>query len=406
MFWNAIAGLVNAAEAVIVLAVVSRVNNLNEAGIMAIAFSVANLFMTIGKFGMRNYQIAHGEYDYSFKTFLVSRVMTTLIMVAIIFVYLLYCFLNKEYTTEKVGVIFFVCLWYALEAFEDVFGGKYQTIGRLDVGSKIFSFRWIITILTFVLTDTFTRNILWSSIAAFIMGLLSGILALIYTYPKLGRIGTAKGDKKLFELFKACLPLFISAFAYFYVTNIPKYSINSLLNDEIQAIYSYISMPVFVISLLNSFVYQPQLTKYVLEWREHNYKSFISRIIHQMIWITAIMALCLAGAYVLGIPFLSALYHENLKDYKLHLLILLLGGGFLAIGGFVSVVLTIIEEQKKAMMSYFAVTIAGYIIVNEFIKKFALLGAVCGYALTMFLLAFVFSTVLFCQVKKAQSCSN
>ena len=202
MIWNAVAGIINAGEAVVILAVVSRVNGLRDAGVLTLAFSLANLFMTIGKFGVRNYQIAHEGDDFSFITFLKLRVITVSMMFLVSIGYTLYYFVTGQYVMEKCAVILFVCLWYAVEAFEDVFAGKYQAIGRLDIGSQIFSFRWIITIALFIIVDCIYRNIVLASVGAFAIGLLVGIVLIVVTYSGYGGVENAQTDKGLKILFR------------------------------------------------------------------------------------------------------------------------------------------------------------------------------------------------------------
>lgn len=395
VIWNAVAGIINAGEAIVILAVASRINGLKDAGVLTLAFSLANLFMTIGKFGIKNYQVAHDGEDFSFRTFLISRVITVALMVLIAFLYVAYYFIYDQYTIEKSSVIFFVCMWYAIEAFEDVFFGKYQALGRLDIGSKMFSIRWIITIVTFIIIDLIYENIVFATICTLGVELLWGAVAIIYISQKykFDKMQCAKGDRGLKNLFRESKFLCISAFLYYFVTNIPKYVINAYLGDEVQAIYGYISMPIFVISLLNSFVYQPQLTAYVFEWRENKIKQFVNRIFRQLLIIVSIMVTCIFGAYVLGIPILSILYHEKLDMYKMHLIILLLGGGFLAVGGFLANMLTIINEQKKSMVVYAIVALMGYVTVDLLVKDFRLIGAVWGYTVTMALMALLFGGV-------------
>lgn len=392
--WNAIAGIINALEAVIVVAVVSRVNGLSEAGIVTIAFSFGNLFMTIGKFGMRNYQVAHCGYDVSFKTFLHSRVITTITMVFAAAVYNMAYFLKGEYSIEKAQTIFLVCMWYAVDAFEDVLSAQYQCADRLDIGGKIFSGRWILTITAFIMTDFVSRDIVKSALTALLASIFLEIFFLLHTYSSYGSKTEVKSENGLFRLLKSSMPLCISSFVYFYVTNLPKYAINDTLTDEIQAVYGYISMPVFVISLLNDFIYLPQLTKYILEWREKKTKQFANKIVRQIEIIFFIILICMAGAYVLGIPVLSVLYHADLSEYKMHLMALLAGGGFLAVVGFGASMLTIMDEQKKAMYLYIIAAIMGQFLVPKLVREFGLWGAVSGYTINMLFMALMFISIL------------
>ncbi|MCM1231023.1 MAG: hypothetical protein NC489_12900 [Ruminococcus flavefaciens] len=395
IIWNAIAGIINACEAVLILAIVSRINSLTESGIITIAFSLGNLFMTIGKFGMRDYQVAHEKYDFPFKTFFAARIFTSILMIFIIILYLSFCWVSGQYTEQKILVIFFVSLWYAVEAFEDVFIAKYQVMGRLDIGSKFFVLRWIITIITFIGIDFITRNIIYASFGAFLGGLLIMIFLVVHSYQDRNNSLTLCKNLGLMTLFKECLPLCISAFINYYIINIPKYAINSLLNDELQAIYGYLAMPVFVIGLLNNFIYMPQLTNYVTDWKTGNTKQLFYRIMRQYKIIIYIMLFCLAGAYIVGTPLLSALYHYNLSTYKLYLLILLVGSGFLAVGTYISHVLTIIDKQQAALGGYIFVSIISSALIWTLVKYFRLLGAVVGCTISMALFAMTFSAIMY-----------
>ena len=55
--WNMAGGMLYAFQSVILLMVITRTVDLYSAGIFTIAYASANLFLTIGKYGMRNYQV-------------------------------------------------------------------------------------------------------------------------------------------------------------------------------------------------------------------------------------------------------------------------------------------------------------------------------------------------------------
>ena len=87
--WNSIAGIINAAEAVIILMVVTRINGIEMAGIVTIAFSVGNLAMTVGKYGVRNFQVTDINHTFSFNDYFSSRIITVFIMFAFTIMYAL-----------------------------------------------------------------------------------------------------------------------------------------------------------------------------------------------------------------------------------------------------------------------------------------------------------------------------
>lgn len=400
--WNTIAGCINAGEAVIVLAVVSRVNGLRDAGIMTLAFSLGNLFMMLGKFGVRNFQVAHQYFDYSFCKFVVARILSTALMTAAAFGYCCYGLAWMGYSWDKTVVIFFVVMWYATEAFEDVFAGKYQVLGKLYIGSVIFSVRWCLVILIFIVVDILTRSIVISAIGAFAVGVIMCCALLVCADQRLKVQATGWESGTIWGLFKDTIPLCISSVAYFYVINLPKYAIDADMSDEIQAIYGYIAMPVFVIGLINSFIFTPQVMNYVIWWREGNIGAMRKKIIKQLGIILVIMLVCFAGAYVLGIPLLELLYDCDLQEYKTHFLLLLLGGGFLAVEEFVNTVLTIINKQRQVMIVYMVTALAGRFVVYRLVGSYALMGAVWGYLIVVIFLAAAFGGMLYNSMRKAK----
>lgn len=398
--WNVAAGVINAAEAVIVLALVSRWNHLSDAGMLTLAFSIANLLLSVGKFGIRNFQIVHDGKDYSFRTFFAARMITVALMVLISFGYVFYYFVQGRYTAEKSAVIFLVCLWYAVEAFEDVFAGKYQADGRLDIGCKAFTVRWICMLVVFALTDMFCRNVLAAVLAALLAGLFAGAYLPLYTCFRYKGVGDTQKELGLKRLLWSSMPLCISAFLCFYMGNIPKYAIDAFLGDEMQAVYGYLSMPVSAVPLLCSFIYQPQLMFYVMEWQEHRVYAFVHRMIRQLLVTVLIQLFCLGGAYFLGIPVLSGLYNKDLTVYKMHFLVLIFGSGFSAVGAFLSNMLTIIDEQGKVMAGYFVLCALGYAAVDGMVEKYQMAGAVWGYTIISILSTVVFGVPMICMVYK------
>ncbi len=124
--WNALAGAVNASEAVLLSMVVTRTDGIADAGVLSIAFAVGNLMMTIGKFGVRNYQATDLKQRFSFSDYFWARIFTAGVMVLSCAGYLLYCIWSRGYGRYKAVVVAAVCLIYAAESVEDVFRLKGQ----------------------------------------------------------------------------------------------------------------------------------------------------------------------------------------------------------------------------------------------------------------------------------------
>ena len=385
--WNTLAGGINAAEAVVLMMVITRTNGLDAAGILSIAFAVGNLLMTVGKFGVRNYQVTDVKKEYAFNSYYTLRIGTVLAMVLVSGGYVFLKYIFGAYSLEKALIVLGICLVYAIESFEDVFLGYYQEEGRLDIASKIFVIRWVGIMLVFSVIAVVKRDLLLAVGVSVIVSLLCDIYLILVTgtiflMPKIKIEG-----KQLYALAKQCFSLFLVAFLTYYVTNSPKYAIDKYLSEEIQAYYGYISMPVFVVELLNCFLYQPQLVDLANAWKNYKYKEFNKRTYRQYIMILGLTLVCVIGAYLLGIPILSVIYGVQLDKYRNELVILMIAGGALAFVGYTSVLLTIMRKQRLLLYNMIAITVLAIIGFGRIVQKTGMMGGAEYYLFLMILLA-------------------
>lgn len=388
--WNMIAGLINASEAVLLLAVVSRTNGIHDAGVLTIAFAIANLVATIGKFGMRNYQVTDIRENISFNTYFTSRIVTVGIMILVSVIYVIFGVIYKGYSLDKGGVILFLCMIYAVEAIEDVFAGLYQREGRLDIGGKIFSIRWIMILLLFSVMLCSTHNLLLSSVFSMLLSVVCCVFLIRYTYSKVTTSIFHVNCDGVKDLLIHCAPLFLSTFLQFYLVNASKYAIDTYLTEEIQACYGFVAMPVFVIGLLNSFLYQPIIVQMAIQWREGDLYGFAKQIWKQLGMIAIISIVCLLGAYLLGVPVLSLIYNTDLSGYKTELMILLIGGSFFAVVGFFCVVLTTMRAQRKILYGHVTVAGIALFLTDRMVQWMGITGAAWVYTILMLVLATIF----------------
>lgn len=393
--WNTVAGLINASEAVILSMVITRTNHLSDAGILSIAFAIGNLFANIGKFGVRNYQVSDIRGEFSFSNYLIARIISVGIMLTVSMVYIVIQIQRADYSVSKAIIILFMCLIYCVESIEDVFGGLYQNKNALDVGAKMFCIRWGLTIVGISLVLTCRHDLFQAMLVGLLISATIFAYLLYLTYPHFREQVQWKLCKKDFMVLKSCLPLFLVLFMTFYIANAPKYAIDRWLTEEIQACYGFIAMPVFVVELLNGFIYQPVLVKMSMEWEMGDKKAFLKRVYKQCLIILGLTFICLVGAYLLGIPVLSMLYATNLSNYKIELLILLLGGGMLAVVGFFGTLMTIMRKQKWIMWGFITISFIAMISCDYCVRNYGVFGAAALYSILMTILAVVFVGMFF-----------
>lgn len=379
--WNTLAGFSSALESVLFSIVITRAIGLSEAGIATLGFAVGNLMATIGKYGVRTFQVTDAKNDYNFPAYFYTRLVTIAVMVIANIGYIAYCIWYKGYTGYKASVILLICLKFIIEAFEDVFAGECQKKGRLDTGSKMFVSRSFCFAMVSLVLILVTRNLILSVVVALgSVTLLEVISIKIVTADKnLAFSFRRPRSYQVRELLIKCAPMFLSTFSFFYITNAPKYAIDTVMTDEVQACYGFIAFPVFAIELLNNFIYQPTLVNLACEWSEKKTDQIKNRIHRQILIIFGLTTVALIGAFFLGIPILSAVFGTDLSGYKREMMILLLTGGLLALIGYFSTVLITMRETRIMIIAYMADLVISFIFYTPVIRKYGVIGGVILY---------------------------
>lgn len=397
--WNTIGGLINAFQSVIILMVLTRSLDMEYAGIFTIAWAIANLVITIGKYGVRNYQVTDVNEKYSFNDYFSNRVIVSILMIIFTCIYVCFLSISNQYAFDKTVIVFLMCYLKLIDSVEDVFHGMYQQHERLDVASKCMSIRLILSTVCLCMCSIIFKDLLISSIitcvfSTFIFVYLLKITYSIFNLPKIQfDFFNAK------RILKDCFPIFAGSFLSFYILNAPKYAIDALLSSELQAYYGFISMPVFVISLLNNFVFQPILTTVANCYETKNKDQFFQLIKRQIVVILIITIVALIGSYVLGIPVLSILYNCDLSNYKVDLLILMLGGGILAYVGFLTTIITLMRNQNIILIGYVIGGVLAIVLSQLVVSLYGLRGASILYLLLISVLAVFFSIAFYFNLK-------
>lgn len=393
--WNMAGSLLNAFQSVIFLMIITRVLGIGEAGIFTIAYADANLFLNLGKYGMRYFQVSDYQNQFSFRQYVKSRYLTVLLMVSVSWIYVVTAAYINSYSLHKISIILWMCVWKAADALEDVFHGDLQKCGRLDIAGKMLCTRVVSMTVVWALLLMLTKNQMIATVIAagftfFITIRMIYLVRSFYSMPLKVAWNDLKVDAKMLELLRIVFPLFLSMFLSFYIGNAPRYAIDRQLSDELQACYGFIAMPVFVIGLLSSFIFNPIITRMSVLWNENKNREFGLRAFRQMVIVLIITGVCMAGAYILGIPVLSWIYHTDLSDFKAQLMLMLVGGGFLGLSGLLQMLITIQRGQRQLVIIYIFVAVIAIIFSNGVVREYGMNGAVCLYILLMGLLCIGF----------------
>lgn len=401
--WNSIAGLINAAEAVVMAIMVTRITNLSDAGILTIAFAVGNLLMSVGKLGVRNYQVTDVKMQYKYETYFTMRIISVLLMMLLSVSYVTAKMMLFSESFFKEGCILAICAIYIIESFEDVIWGEFQRKKRLDIGAKIFVTRWCAIFFTFAISLFFNHNLFVSLWLCFVTSFIC-FLTMTNIYEKKYNLECGKNQqiylwkiqrnkKNLYKLLGQVYPLFLVSFLAFYINNSAKYALDVYVDNETQACYGFVSMPVFVIGLLNGMIYQPSVVWLSEQWTKGNKNIFIGKIRKQCLIILAISIICIIGVASIGIPVLSVLYSTNLKNYWKELVILQFAGMFLALSGYMVLILTIMRMQKALLFGYSIVFFVSLLGMKFMAYKYGTIGVSMYYLFCIILLFMIYALI-------------
>ena len=398
--WNTASGLMFAMQSAVMLIVITRTNGLEDAGVFSIAYAIASLMSFIGEYGVKKYQVSDINEKVSFTDYHSHRVITCLVMFVTFVIYVGAGYVRGQYSTNKFWVIIFVCMLKLVEAYADVYYGRYQQSRRLDVAAKTNTFRIGLAMIACMISLAVTHDLLTSVIIWFVVALITMCMSSMLVASEYGGIHFRINKEALITLTRECLPLFLGSFLLLYVGNAPKYAIDAVLDDTAQACYNFIFMPVFVIGLLANFVFNPILVKLAHKWDRREMKSFKKIVIRQIGVIAVITMAAITVALTFGCPVLGWLYNADLHEFRPHLTILMVGGGMLALVNFFTVVVTVVRGQKHLMIGYVAVAAAAKLLSHNYVAKYGIMGATVLYTGLMTLLAAAFAVVLIVCVKR------
>lgn len=402
--WNIIGTTFNAFNSLFFMIIVTRVNGTNDAGIFTLAYSTACILYFIGVYAGRIFQVTDKE-KINDKEYVVNRISTTIIMMIVTIGFVLI----KQYDIYKASVFIIICLYKALEAFSDVLFGILQKNEQLYKVGKSFFVKALLSLVTFFIVDLVTKNIILSSCMIVISNL---IVILVYDFVNIRKLINKEEKvqyKNVLRIYKTGFFVFAISFLGLYIMNAPKYAIDDYLNEHIQAIYGIIIMPATIVGLFAQFIIHPYLNTIVDLYKEGKIKE-IRKLVMKIIFAIIILGLiCIAGAYLLGIPVLELIYGIELEEYRWNLACIIFASTLSVIGTVYSSVLTTIRKTFSQFIIYCIVTAIAIITSYILTFKFEINGATVAYFIIMasqFILYSIYTNFTLNKIEKRRLINN
>lgn len=391
--WNTMSATIFAIQSAIILIVITRTNGTADAGIFSIAYAVASLMYYVGEYGVRKYHISDINERLSFTAYHSHRVVACTIMTIACIGYAGYGMLVLHYSLRKTYIIFMICALKIVEAYQEVYFGRLQQVGRLDIASKTNIFRTVVSLVAAMICLGVTHNMEISMTVWVVVAVICFLLSSVLVIGDYGKVHFKLEMKPIMKIYTDCLPLFLGCFFLLYVGNAPKYAIDACMSDVDQACYNFIFMPVFAIGLFANFIFNPVLVQLAERWRDDDLKGFRKMVNKQMGVIGAVTLLAITVALTIGCPVLGMLYNTDLSSYKIDLTILMVGGGMLALVNFFTVIITVMRNQKYLMIGYVMGAVLAGILAHPAVEHWRIRGATILYVILMTIQAITFAVV-------------
>lgn len=381
VIWNMIGTTANAFNSLFFMIIVTRINGLKDSGIFTLAFSLACLFCFIGNYEGRVFQVTDVKQDFSNKEYVVHRISSCILMMVTV---LIYCLIMK-YDAYKMSVTFALCFMKCCEVFSDVFYGVLQKNDNLELVGKSLFFKSIASILVFIVLDMVTKNLLLSCVG---LDLIWLVVLFLYDIPKTKNLIQNEEKISLMNIIKLYKDGFFSfsiLFLAVYLVNAQKYALDGIVAESLQAVFGIVLMPATIISLACQYLLQPILNTVANLYALGQKKEFNILIFKSSLLVLVFGLVCIIGAYLFGIPVLNILYGVNISDYKLCLILIIVGAIFYSLSTLVSAALTTIRHTFVQFIVYSVTSLFALFVSKLFIINFSLIGASLAYLLCMFI---------------------
>lgn len=384
--WNTVGTGMLAAATMFFTVIVAQLLGEKAGGLFSFALAIGQWIGTIAYFEIRTFQVTDIARTYGYSDYFFAKVICCTAAVLAGGIYILF----QGNTAEKCMILALLCIYKILDGYSDVQEGELQRYGRIDIAGKLLFWRVAGGILVLTGVILLTHNL---AIAVISMIFYSACLIFVVNQKVLQLYEKERlvfQWRKVRNVLKECLPLFLSCFFNTYVYSASRMSVDKVLDANYQLYYAAIFMPVMIINLFSTFVFKPLLSVMAEDYENRRKKQFLQVIFKVVAVIIAVAGICIIGAWLLGIPVLSILYGISLKKYKADLLILLLAGGVNALAFFLYYILTIMRKQNYALIGYGVEAITAFLISDRFVRKYAIRGASLSYLVSVTVLLAVF----------------
>ncbi|WP_455719203.1 lipopolysaccharide biosynthesis protein [Agathobacter sp.] len=391
--WNMVGSTIFSAASMLLSLIVIRIMGADEGGIFAIAITVAQMLAFIEYYETRTFQVTDVRNLFTFGQY---KAVKIILLIVSVLVAIVYSMIKGQGTWHKFMVIFLMCIYRYIDGYADLYEGAFQKDGRLDLTGKSQAYRTILSVGVLLISIIVTHNLIVAITISIIFAVLGVLLFDTLPMKEFRNIRPDWNSQAFISIIKCCFPLFLGTFLWSYILSASRIAVDANMASNFSSYFQALFMPVSIINLCATFILKPALTKLSQEYEK---LSTDSAFIRSILVITGVIGvftvICMAGAYLLGIPVLEIMTGTSLVKYKGVLVFLMLAGGINSLSYFGYYILTIMRKTGWIFSGYIIAAIVAKFASDYFVKRSGISGAAMGFFVSVAMLLIIFVIGIF-----------
>ena len=291
-----------------------HISGYEDAGLFALAMSIANVFSTFANYGMRSYQATDTEYVFLPNHYLFARLGLSCVSALLCCIYLRLDFYNPR---SFAAIMLYLCYSLTFQ-ISDIIMGNLQRENRLELNGFSNSMRGFLCLALFLAGVLLTKETLC---ALGFMGIGSLIVLLFYDIPlyrcycpNRGQ-GIRKMSTAALRLCRKCFFVSVSNMIPIVITAIPRREIQRQLGEEMLGYFSSVYTPMVILNTIIPSLILALIPGISYLWKAQQEKELRKKIgvSYGIVIIITILAMLLSIMF--GKPFLKLLYGAEIVPY-------------------------------------------------------------------------------------------
>ena len=315
IFFNTVGNMAYLGAIWLISILVVKLSNFTNAGMLSVAMSTSNIYISLASYTARLYYAADIEEKYSDSQYFTFRFLTT--TVSLILCIGISLFIG--YSIQQFLVIVLFYIYKVEEMLSDILIGTMQRKDCLYKGGITITVKAIFSLLAFIIILLFTRNLIFALIAIDIVG---GLVLILGDY----RIACdlsgeviiidLKKYKPILNLLVICFPLFITGLCYNIIPSLPRLVFERMYTAEEMGYYSSISTITVLISTAVNCIIVPLIPTLSTYYKQKDKKKFSN-----LSWgtggiIVCLGIICILLEHLFGNWILKILFGSEILPYE------------------------------------------------------------------------------------------